>query len=326
MPDDTTNAAAEELTPSLMNRLIQRCGQPVQELMSFPWLVLALFYNPRIDPTYGMTARKAFRLAWKMYRNTKQIKAATSYKAHLAMAAKLLELPPNFEGVVVECGCYEGASSANLSLVCDIVGRDLIIYDSFEGLPPQARGEKYGGPQATGMYRGDLEVVQDHIRRHGVIGRCVFRKGWFKETLPHHTEPIALVFLDVDYQDSLHDCVLHLWPHLQTLGYLFVDDYMFTDYCALFFSEKWWLRYLRTVPPGLWGSGTGVPVGQFTMDRWPPLAAMQSSTSVAFTKKGNAGFWDFYPEDIASGKAPKAVLERGTQPAAGVSDSDRLPA
>ena len=39
------------------------------------------------------------------------------------------------EGVVVECGCFLGGSTANLSLVCEVVGRELIVYDSFEGLP-----------------------------------------------------------------------------------------------------------------------------------------------------------------------------------------------
>ena len=55
--------------------------------------------------------------------------------------------------------------------------------------------------------------------------RCTFRKGWFSETLPYHSEPVVLCFLDVDFQASLHDCVTNLWPHLTDRGYLFVDEY-----------------------------------------------------------------------------------------------------
>jgi hypothetical protein len=324
-----TNTTSENWTPtvdlSLTQRLVRRVGQELQELLSFPWLVVALFYNPKVDRAYGLNWARRFRLAWRMYRNTKRIPAATSYKAHLTMAVKLLELPPGVEGVVVECGCYQGASAANLSLVCDIVGRDLILYDSFEGLPLPAHGEKYGGMAAVGLYKGELEAVQARIRKYGAIERCVFRKGWFKDSLPHHTEPIAMAFFDVDYQDSLHDCVLNLWPHMIPGAHLFIDEYIFTDYCALFFSEKWWWRYLGTVPPGLWGSGTGVPLGQFNLDNWPPRAPLQTSSSIAFTKKGNTGFWDYYPEDIASGKASPAVLARGTQPTRVPTGSDSAP-
>ena len=44
-------------------------------------------------------------------------------------------MPPELKGDVVECGCYLGGSSVNISLVCALTGRRLLIYDSFEGLP-----------------------------------------------------------------------------------------------------------------------------------------------------------------------------------------------
>ena len=54
-----------------------------------------------------------------------------------AQTLEILKSPPLpvTEGVVVECGCYLGGSTANLSLICQAVGRELIVYDSFEGLP-----------------------------------------------------------------------------------------------------------------------------------------------------------------------------------------------
>ena len=38
-------------------------------------------------------------------------------------------------GAIVECGCYAGGSSAKLSIVASLLGRQLVIFDSFEGLP-----------------------------------------------------------------------------------------------------------------------------------------------------------------------------------------------
>ena len=85
--------------------------------VSLPFAVVFLLYNPHIHAEYRMGWRRRIRLALQMFRNTRRIPTATSYKAHLVMAVKLLELPPKAKGVVVECGCWEGGSTANLSLV-----------------------------------------------------------------------------------------------------------------------------------------------------------------------------------------------------------------
>ena len=198
---------------------------------------------------------RRIRLALRMYRNTRRILSLTSYKAHLAMAVKLLEIPPEVDGVVVECGCYLGGSTANLSLVCEIVGRELIVYDSFEGLPAPDPRDKYGNPFTEGVLDADLEQVKANVRRYGAIDRCTFVKGFFADTLPHHEQPAVLCFLDVDLQGSLHDCVINLWPHLTEKGYVFIDEYVFSDYCALFYSERYWRENFDATPPGLARSG-----------------------------------------------------------------------
>jgi O-methyltransferase len=263
---------------------------------SLPIAVLFLFHNRRIHRRYGMTWARKLGLAWRMYRNTRRMPTQTSYKAHLAMAAKLLEIPPDTEGVVVECGCWKGGSTANLSLVCDIVGRELIVYDSFEGLPAPEKNDRYATKDAQGFYRGDLDDVQNNVRRNGAIGRCVFRKGWFRDTLPNHREPIALCFLDVDYEASMHDCIVNLWPHVTDQGYLFIDEYKRLDYCALFFSERFWSEHFNIAPPGLLGTGTGVGVGQYFVGPQREKPPIQGSTSVAFTRKDFYGQWDYVPE------------------------------
>jgi O-methyltransferase len=264
--------------------------------LSLPPTVLFLFLNPRIRPAYRMTWVRRLQLAHRMWRTTRGVFTGTSYKAHLAMAVKLLEIPPDVEGAVVECGCFLGGSTANLSLVCDIVGRDLIVYDSFEGLPPPTPNDIYAKPEATGFLRAELDVVKDNVRRYGAIDRCTFRKGWFNDTLPRHEEPIVLCFLDVDYQASLHECVLNLWPHLTEKGYVFIDEYVLTDYCALFWSERYWRTHFDRTPPGLLGSGTGVGVGQYYLGPFSERQRAQAPTSVAYTRKDFSGYWGYYPE------------------------------
>jgi len=269
-------------------------------LLTLPATVLYLLWNPRIHPAYRLSWAKKLMLAVRMWRTTRGVFTGTSYKAHLAMAAKLFEISPEVEGVVVECGSFLGGSTANLSLACGLAGRELVVYDSFEGLPAPRPGDKYAREGQTGALAADLDTVRETVRRFGSIERCTFRKGWFSETLPEHTEPVVLAFLDVDYQASLDDCVRNLWPHLTERGYVFIDEFVLTDYCALFWSERWWRESFDTTPPGLIGAGSGVGVGQYYLgpfEEWGWGAKVpQDPTSVAYTRKDFSGHWGYYPD------------------------------
>lgn len=264
--------------------------------ISLPRTVVFLFAGAHIDPAYKVGWGRRLWLALRMYANTLRVPTGTSYKAHLAMATKLLEIPPSVEGVVVECGCFQGGSTANLSLACELTGRRLIAYDSFEGLPPPVPGDIYATERTHGAFRGDLETVRANVTRLGVIECCEFRKGWFDQTLTEHSEPIALAFLDVDYQSSLRRCVLSLWPHLVKDGYLFIDEYVLLDYCALFYSERFWRESFGTKPPGLVGAGTGVGVGEYYLGPFEEHR-FRGPASVAYTRKGLSGYWGFFPDE-----------------------------
>jgi O-methyltransferase len=270
----------------------------VRRLIDLPFAILYLLNDRGIHPSYRLGWRKKVRLALRMHGNSRRIASLTSYKAHLAMAVKLLEIPPEVEGAVVECGCYLGGSTANLSLACEIAGRDLIVYDSFEGLPSPHPRDKYGNPYTEGFLTADLERVRENVRRFGAIERCTFVKGYFEDTLPRHNRPVVLCFLDVDLQASLRDCVLNLWPHLTERGYVFIDEYVFTDYSALFYSERFWKENFDRTPPGLIGAGSGVGVGEYYLGPWGETAEapLQDPASVAYTRKDFSGYWEFYPD------------------------------
>jgi hypothetical protein len=281
------------------------------EYISLPFTIHFVLSSPRIHPSYELTVWRRFRLGLRMYRNTRRIWTGVSYRAHLAMAVKLFEIPPTEQGVVVECGCFRGGTTANLALMCEAVGRELFVYDSFEGLPPAAEGDQYGNPAGTGFLSAGLEQVKAHVETHGAPGRTTYVKGWFADTTPHHEPPIVLMFLDVDYQASLTDCILNLWPKLVDRGYCFIDEFVLNDYCALFWSERFWSTNFDRTPPGLMGSGTGVSVGGFYLGGpWGLGKANDYShpDSVAYTRKNWSGYWGYYPGD-----APTAALAEGQE-------------
>jgi O-methyltransferase len=273
------------------------------DLLSLPLVIVFVLNDRQIDPAYGMSWRRRFELGWRLFRITRSVQTGTTYRAHLAMASKILQFPPSQDGVVVECGCWLGGATAGLSVICDYADRQLVVYDSFEGLPVADPRDEMGRPGSAGWFVGSLETVEANVRAHGVIERCTFRKGWFADTLPHHAEPVLLAYLDVDYQQSLHDCVLHLWPHLVATGYVFIDEFHHLRYCALFWSERWWRTYFDAEPPGLLGAGTGIGLGHFWVGpndgkfgrtKWRPY---QVGSSVAYTRRDFSGYWSYYPED-----------------------------
>lgn len=260
--------------------------------LSIPWLATFTLDKRYLHPTYRMGWWRRFHLVFRLWKNTRRIRTGISYKAHVAMAAALLRLPPDEPGVVVECGSWLGGTSTNLSIICDITGRKLVVYDSFEGLPEPVPGDAHARPEARGLFAGDEQTVRANIDRHGKLDCCELRSGWFHQSLPLHEEPIVLMFLDVDFQSSLHDCVVNLWPHLTAQGYVFVDEFVFLDYCALFWSEPFWMQNFGTAPPGLMGSGTGIGLGQYYFG---PFDWKVDPTSVAYTRKDFCGRWTFEP-------------------------------
>ena len=190
-------------------------------------------------------------------------------------------------------------SDANLSLVCKLTGRKLKIFDSFEGLPEGHPGDREARHYKMGDYCGQLEEVRTNIQRRGCIDCCEFIKGWFKDTLPELNTPVLLAFVDVDLEDSLATCVRYLWPNLVDHGYIFIDEYLGLDYCALFYSEKWWKKNFDRTPPGLIGAGVGLALGDYYIG---PQSEKKDhpahhSNAGAYVRKDMSGYWAYYPEE-----------------------------
>jgi O-methyltransferase len=278
-----------------MFRLLMR----LYYVFSVPVAIFFILQSSKIHQSYGLNIYRKYKLGLKMFLNTLRIQTGTSYKSHLAIALKILETPPEVSGDVIECGTWKGGSAANLSLVCDIVGRKLRIYDSFEGLPEGKPGDREAAAYDKGDYCGPLEEVKANIGKYGKIDCCEFIQGWFDDTLPDLNSPVLLAFLDVDLEASLDICVRSIWPNLTEQGYIFIDECVGVDYCALFYSEKWWDRFLDQTPPGLIGAGTGLPLGEYYIGPWSEREAhpMQHPNAGAYTRKDLSGHWTYYSEE-----------------------------
>ncbi len=266
-------------------------------VLTVPVAIFFILNSASIHPAYKLGFFRKYILGLRMFLNKLRIPTGTSYKAHLAMALKIFETPPDVAGLVVECGTWQGGSAANLSLVCKIAGRKLRIFDSFEGLPEGQVADRQA-VYNTGDYCGSLEQVKRNIERFGAIEVCEFTKGWFDQTLPELNEPVLLAFLDVDLELSLETCVRYLWPNLTEKGYIFIDEYVDLDYCSIFWSERYWKTYFDRTPPGLIGSGVGLPLGEYYIGPWSDNTQrpLHHPNAGAYTRKDFSGTWVHFPE------------------------------
>ena len=162
------------------------------------------------------------------------------------------------EGAIVEAGCFKGGSTAKFSLAAAIVDKQLVVFDSFEGLPHNTEphrktifGEQIGFYK--GLYSGSIEEVRDYVSRYGRIDNCKFVKGWFEDTLPNFHAPVSVIYLDVDLVSSTRTCLKYLYPLLQPKGVLFSQDAHIPLVIDLLDSDDFWLNEVGCKKPKIEG-------------------------------------------------------------------------
>ena len=234
-------------------------------LLSLP-IILEEYFHPKCGRDYHLTLMSKLHLAIRFYKNTKTIPSGTSFLEHLIMAAKILNIPEEKEGVIIECGAYNGSSTANLSLIAKITGRTLEVFDSFQGLPNPTNVDKKHiltdnheiHTYQKGAWKGTLNAVKKNIKKYGAIESVNFNPGYFDRILPKFKRSTVFIFLDVDLLNSLKTCIKYLWPNLKNGSYLFCHESQHMEISSLFFDKTWWQKNLKTNPPGLVGAGNGL--------------------------------------------------------------------
>ena len=164
------------------------------------------------------------------------------------------------DGVFIEAGCYKGGSTAKLSQVAKHLGRGLVVFDSFEGLPKNQEdhdksifGYSIKGWFESGGFAGSLQEVQKNVTEHGNIEVCRFIKGWFDDTMPDFQEPILGAYIDVDLVSSTRTCLINLYPLIVPGGVLISQDGDFPLVLELFEDECFWQEEIGCPMPEIQG-------------------------------------------------------------------------
>jgi len=147
-------------------------------------------------------------------------------------------------GAIVECGVWKGGSMlacAETLLHVGECGRDLFLYDTFEGMPPPDQvDETINNRKASQLLDqntdktanliwaySNLEEVQTTIQSSGYpTDKIHYVVGKVEETIPTTIpQQIALLRLDTDWYSSTRHELIHLFPRLVSGGVLIIDDY-----------------------------------------------------------------------------------------------------
>jgi O-methyltransferase len=211
----------------------------------------------------GIDGWARVKLAYQLDRIRRHVLCPHSDQEILRFFELTLAIPKDTPGCLVEAGCFKGGSSAKLSLLAEITGRQLHVFDSFEGLPPNSEPHAEGLFGANlqnefrgGAYCGALEEVRHNIQTYGAPAPCHYHKGWFDDTMPGFKEPIIGAFVDVDLVASTRTCLEHLYPLLVPGGFLLSQDGHVPLVVALLESRDFWRESLGCEPPPMQGLRT----------------------------------------------------------------------
>lgn len=201
------------------------------------------------------------KLAWFCIRIHLRLECGHNPKEALHILDEIIELPPDLPGVVIECGAYLGGSTAKLSHAVALTGRELIVCDSFAGLPEVGSGNHtHIKPNfKKGAYLGRLDEVKSNVARFGNIERVKFVSGWYAQSLNQLTGiPIACGFWDVDLKESFISCTRALWANVRPGSKVFLHDIDRAPVVEVFTNSTWWRKELGIDPPHFVGAYTGL--------------------------------------------------------------------
>jgi O-methyltransferase len=149
-------------------------------------------------------------------------------------------------GDIVECGVWRGGSMlaiAKTLIENGDTGRDLHLYDTFEGMSePTEHDKRHDGKPAADMLAASdktagvwayasFEDVQATMAESAYPAeRIHYYKGKVEDTIPGDIpEQISILRLDTDWYESTRHELEHLWPRLVPGGVLLLDDYGWWD-------------------------------------------------------------------------------------------------
>ncbi len=215
-----------------------------------------LFYGTKSPTKFGVR----LALIGKFYKISYYVDCPHTEHELLTIARRILNRGAEVPGVIVEAGSFHGGSTAKLSLVAKLCGRELEVFDSFEGMPEntETHGKSIYGREhhfPKGSHAVQLEEVKGNVYKYGDLSRTHFHKGFFNVTMPGFKKPVAAACINVDLVQSTKDCLKYLYPLTQKGGVIFSQDAHFPWIIELLKDDAFWKNEIGIKKPEMEGLG-----------------------------------------------------------------------
>lgn len=204
-------------------------------------------------------------LVVRFYRISYYVDCPHTEHEMVSIARQILDLEVSggdaVPGAIVEAGSFHGGSTAKLSLVAKLCGRELHVFDSFAGMPEndEEHGKSIYGREhhfPKGSHAVPFEEVRNNVARYGDATHTHFHKGFFSDTMPSFHGPVAAACVNVDLARSTRDCYHYLYPLLSPGGIIISQDAHFPWIIALFNDPTFWEKEVGITKPAMPGLGT----------------------------------------------------------------------
>lgn len=135
-------------------------------------------------------------------------------------------------GHIVELGCFAGETAGQMRRLLDATGqqgRELHVYDSWEGVPAPTPEDVPADPRIGGFTKGTCVCARANFEAHFAhegLPLPHVHSGWFGQISDEeYPSPIAFAFFDGDMYSSIMDSFVKVYPKLSVGGRVVIDDY-----------------------------------------------------------------------------------------------------
>jgi O-methyltransferase len=161
----------------------------------------------------------------------------------------------NIPGSIVEFGCYKGGMSCKLSYVAKLVGKEVVLFDSFIGLlesgsyVPQSQSDNsitYDFEQ--GMFASTIQETTSNLINYGEHTVCSFMPGTIEKLLPIFDRHPSFVLIDVDIIGTCMTIIEKLWDKITTELIFFHESCIVDMMNALSDNDFWQTNFGTNTP------------------------------------------------------------------------------
>ncbi len=129
----------------------------------------------------------------------------------------------NLDGAVAELGVYQGEFAKYINQA--FPDKLFYLFDTFEGFDKKDIVHEKENNYSSGSQDFKNTSIESVRSKMPYPDKCIFKKGYFPESLEGLEESFCFVSLDPDLYKPIYDGLKYFYPRLQKGGYIFVHDY-----------------------------------------------------------------------------------------------------